>query len=66
MEEKKKAEAEQPSTSDRFDIEPVLQALGPRGLGCYQITQMALLLMCSCGLVFSILGVVFIGKSFPF
>ena len=62
MAEKKKVKAKQSHISDGFDIEPLLQALGPGGLGLYQITQMALQLFQSFGVAFNILSVVFIGK----
>ena len=63
MEEKATAKADQSDGSDALDIEPLLQALGPRGLGLYQLSQMVLQLLNLFGVAFTVLGVVFTGKS---
>ena len=63
MEEKATAKADQSDGNDALDIEPLLQALGPRGLGLYQLSQMVLQLLNLFGVAFTVLGVVFIGKS---
>ncbi|KAK7116571.1 organic cation transporter protein-like [Littorina saxatilis] len=59
--DEKKTTTQEPNTNDGFDIEPLLQALGSRGIGFYQITQMTLQLSSLFGVAFSILSVVFIG-----
>ena len=61
-EKEKHDEGQSGAQSEGFDIEPVLQALGRRGLGLYQVTQMILQLSSLPGVAFSILSIVFIGE----
>ncbi|KAK7116572.1 organic cation transporter protein-like [Littorina saxatilis] len=64
--DKEKTTTQEPNTNDGFDIEPLLQALGSRGIGFYQITQMTLQMSSLFGVAFSILSVVFIGYQPPY